>query len=684
MDRYSLPHIENLIFNLKNKRYFTKLDLKDGFFNIKLSEKDQHKTAFRYKHLLYEWKVMPMGFKNAPAIFQRYMDNILKDEIGKSCIVYVDDILIYGETVQEHDKNFEKVIKILKINNLTINENKTVLRAESVKFLGYIIEKDKIKTDKSRIQAIKDFPAPINKKKLQEFLGMINYCRKFIPRCATIAEPLYVLTKQGVDFIWSRTHEDSFQELKDTLSKRIELNQPDHNDPFILETDASDTGIGAILSQTRNNEIIPIAFASRSLNTAERKYSISEKECLAIVWATEYYKYYLYGKEFEIYTDHKALEVLNKGDIKSLRIHRWLEKLSNFAFTIKYKKGNDIVHVDAISRSFEDTNKNSSIGVNEIEIEQKTLTDDEKRKIIKDKHIELLHRGEKSVIYSLKKDYKWKNLTTLTRQIVNQCNTCKLYNPKKYKQFIFIKAHEIGEKVAIDIIGPINKTYIITGIDYFSRKGFAKTLQSRETRKVLEFIKQINNILNIKTLILDQSKENLSKEIKEYAKTQNINLHYTSPFHHQSNGRVERFNRTLQELIFKNNEKINLKGKLNKAMQIYNNCFHSSIGCTPEEALKEEFEKIVKQKQYDNILKYCEKIKESLKEEIFNIGDIVYIKNEKKLKGEPYFKERGKIEEELGNNAYLIKVGKKFIKRHSAQLKRIVDEVSHFIKTEEC
>ncbi|WUR04790.1 integrase catalytic domain-containing protein [Vairimorpha necatrix] len=653
LDKYSLPSIERILHNLKDQKYFSKLDLKDGFFQIELAEEDRHKTAFRHKHHLYEWNVMPMGFKNSPAIFQRFMDDVLQEDIGKRCFIYVDDILVFGTTEEIHDKNFRIITERLKNNDLRLNEDKTIYKKTSVEFLGHIIEYNKIKPKLEASQGIDEIKPPQNIKSLQEFLGFINFYREFIPMCSSVAGCLYDLLKKDKNFCWGELEDKAFNELKTIIKSNIALYQPDYAKPFILETDACNSGVGAILSQRQGETIYPISYASRRLLPAEINYSISEKECLAVLWAMENFKYFLYGNKFEVITDHKALEVLNKGEIGSQRIQRWLDRLS--------QNGTCRLYISLIP-------KDAQV-VNEIQ----DLNDDTKRKLIKDKYEKFVHRGAKIVAKELKREYTWDNMEKLVEEELKKCIRCKMYNPKRGKAFLFVKSFYTGEKVAIDIIGPINKQYIITGIDYFSRKGFGKVITTRDSQKIVDFINEINKQILIKELIMDSSKENQSSKVKNWAIENKVKVHYTTPFHHQSNGRVERFNRTVQEGIYKQEGNLNLKSKLLKMLEAYNNICHSKLGMSPNEACKKENETKIKEKQYEEIIIFNKANENKEVEEVFNENDQVIIKNEFAVaKGQPKFKDRGQIIERLENNSYIVLSKGRRLKRHASQLKVLV------------
>lgn len=286
-----------------------------------------------------------------------------------------------------------------------------------------------------------------------------------------------------------------------------------------------------------------------------------------------------------------------------------------------------------------------------------------------------MHRGSRIIFEELKDIYTWCTSESLVKEELKHCMKCKKYNPKRRKRPVLVTSYYPGEKIAIDIVGPIKSKYIITGIDYFTRKGWSKVILSRDSSNVVEFIEFIHNEMRIHTLVMDQSKENLSNAVRVWAENNNVELHFTSPFHHQSNGRVERFNRTLQEGIYKIGSKKNLRDKVNKVLEVYNSIKHTSIGISPNEAIKIENHKSVKEAQHKMAIKHNEKYDNIAEEDKLSVGDVVLIKTEcNRKKSEPLFKETGVIDTVLPNNAYYIKsVNNSYFKRHASQLKKIVD-----------
>ena len=344
-DKYLLPEIDDIIDPMQGNKWFTVLDLKEGYFQIKLAEEDRHKTAFTINQKKYEWNRMPMGYKNSPAIFQRIMEKELRQWIGKGCLIYLDDIVIYGKTMEEHDKVLLEILKHLKEKSFKINVEKIQLRKEQVKLLGLIINGETVEMPKEMKEKIFVFQVPKTKKDLQRFLGAINYHRRFIDNINEKTNSLYEMLKNEESMSnWTEEHTKAFKELQEEANKSIKRYHPNYSYKFILETDASNSGVGALLYQIDENGqrriIKPIA---AKFNTNERNWGITEKEIYAIVWATEKLELYLLGRKFKIITDHKAATwIREKSDFGNARIQRWFEKLQYFDFEVEYRPGDQM------------------------------------------------------------------------------------------------------------------------------------------------------------------------------------------------------------------------------------------------------------------------------------------------------------------------------------------------------
>lgn len=283
------------------------------------------------------------------------MDKLLGDLSGRGVEVYLDDIVIHAEEREKHDELVVEVFRRLNENKMYVNAKKLQLAKKEIKLLGLIVDGETQKvTEKARADIL-EYPEPVDKKSLRRFLGKMNFYSSFIKDMSKIAVPLYEKTGKYVQFEWTEQMKESFNKLKEQLAEEIKLYLPDYEKKFTLETDASDTGIGAVLLQeTEDGRIMPIRWASRKLNKAEKNYGITEKELLAVVWGITHFEYQLRGRKFSLITDHRALEFIkDKDDFGNRRMARWIEKIQEYDFDITYKKGEEVVGADALSRLYE-------------------------------------------------------------------------------------------------------------------------------------------------------------------------------------------------------------------------------------------------------------------------------------------------------------------------------------------
>lgn len=357
-DKFPIPQIEEILDSLGKSVYFTTLDLKSGFHQIEMDPKHREKTAFSTSQGHFEFLRMPFGLKNAPATFQRAMNHILADYIGTICYVYLDDIIIIGYNLQNHLENISKVLKRLSDFNLKIQLDKCEFLRTETEFLGHVITPNGIKPDPSKITKVIEWKLPTSQKEIKQFLGLTGYYRRFIKDYSKITKPLSRYLKKGTSVQVDNTeYQEAFKNLKEIMTSDQILAYPDFELPFILTTDASNYALGAVLSQVKDNMEKPIAFASRTLNKAEINYSTTEKEALAIIWAVEKFKPYLYGNKFKLITDHKPLTFIQSAT-KNAKVLRWRLELANYDFEISYKPGKTNVVADALSRKVEDVELN--------------------------------------------------------------------------------------------------------------------------------------------------------------------------------------------------------------------------------------------------------------------------------------------------------------------------------------
>lgn len=363
-DKYPIPNIADVLDKLGNCQYFTTLDLASGFHQVEMSPDDIPKTAFNVEHGHFEFLRMPMGLKNSPSTFQRVMDNVLRELQNTICLVYLDDIIVFSTSLQEHMVNLEKVFQKLRESNFKIQMDKSEFLKLETAYLGHIISREGIKPNPDKISAIQNYPLPKTPTEIKRFLGLVGYYRKFIPNFARIAKPMTQCLKKGSKITLDQEYLDCFEKCKALLINDPILQYPDFNREFILTTDASKLAIGAVLSQGSIGSDKPIAYASRTLNSSEINYSTIEKELLAIVWATKYFRPYLFGRKFKIVTDHRPLQwVMNIKEPNS-RLTRWRLRLSEYDFSVVYKQGKNNTNADALSRIEIYNEETSSIAVN--------------------------------------------------------------------------------------------------------------------------------------------------------------------------------------------------------------------------------------------------------------------------------------------------------------------------------
>lgn len=346
-DKYPIPNIDEIIDKMGGAKYFSTLDLAKGFNQIEVAPADIPKTAFSTSSGHYEWLRMPFGLCNAPATFQRLMNYVLREHIGKICFVYLDDIIIFSTSLQEHIQAIEEIFTSLRKANLKVQLDKSEFLKTETEYLGHIISDKGVRPNPKKTDAIKNYNIPKTQKQIRQFLGICGFYRKFIRDFSAIARPISkYLKKDSKVNIKDPYYVEAFNKLKVLLTSEPILAYPDFEKEFVLTTDASNNAIGAVLSQGGH----PICYASRTLNQHEIFYATYERELLAIVWATKYFRPYLYGRRFKIMTDHMPIKFIHNTKIASSRVIRWKIQLSEFDYYIEYIKGKDNHVADALSR----------------------------------------------------------------------------------------------------------------------------------------------------------------------------------------------------------------------------------------------------------------------------------------------------------------------------------------------
>jgi len=353
-NRYPLPLIGELLDRISRAKFFTKFDVRDGYHRLRMAEGEEWKTAFRCRYGLFEYNVMPFGLCNAPGTFQHYMNDTFRDFLDKFLIIYLDDLLIYSDTLAEHKKHVRMVLERLQEAGLCLKPSKCQFHVQEVAFLGFLVGPTGVRMDPAKVEAITSWPAPESVHEVRVFLGLANFYRRFIKNFSKMATPMTALLKKNRRFRWTQEAQSSFDELKLAFTTAPILRHFNPSLPTVVEADASDYAQGGVVSQRdpETSELHPIAFWSRKFNTAELNYEIYDKEMLAIVETMGHYRHYFegLGQQTVIFSDHKNLLWFTETKIYNRRQARWAEKLSRFDFKIVFRPGKQGGKPDALSR----------------------------------------------------------------------------------------------------------------------------------------------------------------------------------------------------------------------------------------------------------------------------------------------------------------------------------------------
>ena len=349
-DGFPIPRVDDSLAALSGSRWFSKLDLASGYWQVAMVTKTQEKAAFVTPSGLYKWNVMPFGLCNAPSTFARLMELVLKGLYRKICLIYLDDVIVMARTFEEELERLKQVFERLTRAGLKLKPKKCFLFQKRVSYLGHVVTEEGIGPDPRKVEQVCTWPIPENRTEVKSFLGLASYYRRFVPDFLTIAQPLYKLTEAKTEFVWTGECQLAFDSLKSSRTSSRVLVYPTREGKFVLDTDASDHGIGALLSQLQDGIERPIAFASRTLSKSERNYCVTRRELLAIVEFVKQHRHYLQGTRFCIRTDHFPLRSVIKAKDPEGQLVRWIEFLSTFDFEIQYRPGQQHQNADALSR----------------------------------------------------------------------------------------------------------------------------------------------------------------------------------------------------------------------------------------------------------------------------------------------------------------------------------------------
>lgn len=629
------PLIEDLIVKTRDCKYFSTLDLNSAFWSIPLRVTDRYKTAFVTQEGHFQWTCLPFGLKTSPAIFQRIMCNIIrKHKLSNFTVCYIDDLLCFSKSFSEHIRHLELLFQAIKTEGLRLKFSKCIFAADSVKFLGHIIQNNLVRPLKDNLISIKNFPTPRTRKNVRQFLGKINFYHKYVPNIAIKLEPLHNLLRKEQIFNWTKECQESFDAMKEILCSHPVLTIFDPNLPIHIYTDASIQGIGAVLKQPQeNNEEKPVAYFSKKLNEVQKRKKAIYLECLAIKECVKYWQHLLIGRKFIVFSDHKPLENMNIKSRTDEELGDLTYYLSQYDFQIKYSPGRYNIEADCLSRNpvleanenqyeqlkivnvitlediLQDQDKNKKIRWRKDKLiiknkvyykkvrnkEKIILSEQLSIQLIKSVHADLGHIGIQQMQRMISSWYTSENLTKNIKKICASCIIC-LKN-KSRGQIKYGLMSQLGpatkpfEVCSIDTIGGFGgsrstKKYLHLLTDHFTRYAYILTSSTQNANDFVKLMKSCPETNNIGMILSDQYPGINSKDFKKFLDEHNIPIIFTavdSPF---SNGLNERLNQTLVNKIrCKINESDNKMAwttVAQKCVKSYNETEHTVTGYAPK------------------------------------------------------------------------------------------------------
>lgn len=597
---YPLPYISRILGNLKSTRYLTSIDLKDAFWQIPLEESSKEKTAFTISGRgLFEFQVLPFGLSNSAQTQCQVVDSVLGYDLEPKCFTYLDDIICATETFEEHIECLKTIASRLTKGNLTVNLEKSKFCHDKLKYLGFMLTKDGIQVDQGKVSAILDFPSPKNVKNVRSILGMIEWYRRFIPDFSIIAAPITnLLKKSNSKFIWTPEAESALNLLKLALTSAPILATPDYSLPFTIQTDACDTGMGAVITQIQEGNERVIEYMSQKFSPAQQRYSTTEKECLGVILAVEKYRCYIEGVHFTVITDHASLTWLHNLRDPVGRLARWALRLQAYNFDLVYRKGKLNVVPDALSRSVGSIDlikDDFSIDLKYNELKQRISefpenfpdfcvheniifkhTKNPKKhdfewkifvptnlqsKILLDCHDnpKASHGGISKTISRIQSRFYWPSMNKEIKDYVRKCEICQTTKAPN-----IILRTEMGEPklptkpwemISIDLVGPLPRskngnTFLLVVLDIYSKFVHLHPIRKATSNAVVKFIEEnvfmIFGVPNV--AIQDNGSQFISQNYKNLLKDYDVKPWFTAFYHPQANS-VERPNRVIKNAI---------------------------------------------------------------------------------------------------------------------------------------
>ncbi|XP_052001342.1 uncharacterized protein ccser2a isoform X1 [Xyrauchen texanus] len=591
--RYPLPLVPAALEQLRSVKIYTKLDLRSAYNLVRIREGDEWKTAFSTTCGHYEYLVMPFGLSNSPSVFQSFVNDVFRDLLYRCLIVYINDILIYSNSLEEHIAHVRTALKRLIQHQLYAKAEKCEFHLKSVAFLGYVISLEGVAMDDRKVRAILEWPQPATVKELQRFLGFVNFYLRFIRNFSTVASPLTAMLKKGrTKLHWPANALQAFAQLKERFTSVPILHHPNPDLPFVVEVDASNTGIGAILSQSQGNppKLFPCAYYSRKLSPAEQNYDVGNRELLAMKAALEEWRHWLEGARhpFQVLTDHRNLEYLRSAKRLNPRQARCALFFTRFDFNISYLPGSKNTKAESLSRQHETTVQNPtaepvvSPTLFLAPVQWDLMSDISQAQVLvppppdcptdqsfeppslRERALRWVHDfsssghpGISATTRLLSNRFWWGTLPEDTADFVKICPACNLVKSPKQPLAGLLQPLPIPQRpwshIAMDFMTDLPNSQghstILTVIDRFSKAcrllPLPKLPTALETAEHLfQYVFRFYGLPE--EIVSDRGTQFTSRVWKAFCRLLNVNLSLTSGYHPQSNGQTERLN---QEII---------------------------------------------------------------------------------------------------------------------------------------
>ena len=551
-DAHPLPRIDDLLDALHGAKWFSTLDLKSGYWQVPIAEQDKEKTAFRTSSgQLFEFNQVPFGLCNAPATFSRLMDRVLAGLHWETCLFYLDDIIVFPSTWEEHLARLREVFERLRHAKLKLGASKCTFAAKEVSYLGHRVTEEGLLPDPSLLAAIRDIPPPKTATEVRSFLGLAGYYRRYVKGFAAIAAPLHALTRKDALFHWSEDCQAAFDQLKARLTTSPITAFPDFSQAFRLYTDASTAGLGAILAQVREGKERIICCASRALNKAEKSYPATKLESLAIVWAVAKFRPYLMAMPFEVFTDHYALQWLKTMRTGSALLHRWSAALEEYDFTVRHRPGKIQTHVDGLSRLPVDPAPPEDT-ILHIEVQN----EEEARRLAQELHT-ATHLGGQALWKLFSDRYSHKAGRRICIEVAQSCPQCQRGSDYGHRQKTTgtIESKGPWDTLSVDIVGPLpadcRHEFIIVFVDCYSRftilvpasNHTADTASDALLRHIVPYFGTPRRLLS------DRGREFVGDVWGKLTSSLGIQRVLTSPYHPEGNSINERSHRTMNNML---------------------------------------------------------------------------------------------------------------------------------------